>query len=123
MVDAIHLDTLREHGGLAGLRDENALESALARPRQRWAHEPTSDLEALAAAYGFGICRNHPYRDGNKRVAFIVMAVFLELNGTRFAADEHEVVTLMMELADGRLPEGDLAGWLRAHTARRKRRR
>lgn len=72
VVDAVHLDQIREHGGLAGLRDEKALESALARPRQKRHYEKTSDLAAQAAAYGFGLCRNHPYRDGNKRVAFVV---------------------------------------------------
>jgi death-on-curing protein len=123
VVDAIHLDQIREHGGLAGLTDENALESALARPRQKWEYESDVDLPGLAAAYGFGLCRNHPYRDGNKRVAFIVMVVLLELNGVRFDAAEPEVVTVMFELAAGRLSEKELAEWLRAHTTRRSRRR
>lgn len=120
VVDAVHLDQLREHGGLAGLRDENALESALGRPRQKWHHEETTDLPTLAAAYGFALCRNHPYRDGNKRVAFVVMVVFLELNGLVLEADESEVVAVMVALADGRLSEHDLANWLRAHTRKRK---
>ncbi len=120
VVGAIHLDQIREHGGLAGLRDENALESALARPRQVWHHEATRDLPVLAAAYGFGLCRNHPYRDGNKRVAFVVMVVFLELNGLTFDAEEIEVVTVMLQLADGRMSENKLADWLRAHSKKRK---
>jgi len=120
VVDAVHLDQLREHGGLAGVRDENALESALARPRQKWHYESTTALTHLAAAYGFGLCRNHPYRDGNKRVAFVVMVVFLELNGLFFDADEAEVVTTLLALADGRLSEDELAAWLHVHTKKRK---
>lgn len=120
VVDAVHLDQIREHGGLAGVRDENALESALARPRQKWHYEPTTDLPSLAAAYGFGLSRNHPYRDGNKRVAFVVMAVFLELNGLVLSADEADVVAVMLALADGRLSEEKLATWLRGHTKKRR---
>ena len=81
VLEAVHLDQLREHGGRPGLRDEHALESALARPRQKWSYEPASDLAALAAAYAFGIARNHPFIDGNKRAAFLAMMVFLGLNG------------------------------------------
>jgi death-on-curing protein len=99
VVDAVHLDQLREHGGLAGLRDEKARESALARPRQKWHYRKATDLPRLAAAYGLGLCKNHPYRDGNKRVAFVVMVTFLGLNGLIFEADEAEVVTVMLALA------------------------
>ncbi len=120
VVDAIHLDQIREHGGLAGLRDENALESALARPRQKWHYEKTRDLPTLAAAYGFGLSRNHPYRDANKRVGFVVMVVFLELNGLIVDAQENEVVTVMLQLAAGRLSEKELADWIRGHTTKRK---
>lgn len=121
VADAVHLDQLREHGGKAGVRDENALESALARPRQVWHYDTDVDLPTLAAAYGFGLCRNHPYHDGNKRVAFIVTVVFLELNGLAFDAEEAEVVTTMVALAAGHLPEDELAAWLRAHTRKRRR--
>ena len=114
VVDAVHLDQVREHGGLAGIRDENALESALARPRQKWQYDRDADLPTLAAAYGFGLCQNHPYRDGNKRVAFVVMVVFLELNGFRFDAIEPDVVTTMVAVAGAQLSETDLAAWLRA---------
>jgi death-on-curing protein len=120
VVDAIHLDQIREHGGLAGVRDVNALESALARPRQKW-HYEQADVPTLAAAYGFGLCRNHPYRDGNKRVAFVVMVVFLELNGLQFEADEADVVTTVLALADGGLTEGELAEWIRQRTRKRRR--
>jgi death-on-curing protein len=119
VVDAVHLDQIREHGGLAGIRDENALESALARPRHKWEYEPEADLPTLAAAYGFRLARNHPYRDGNKRVAFVVMVVFLELNGLRFDATEADVVTMVLALAAGGLSEGELLQWLRGHVKRR----
>jgi len=112
VVDAIHLDQIREHGGLAGIRDESALEAALARPRQKRHYEPNTSIPALAAAYGFGLSRAHPYRDGNKRVSFVVMVVFLELNGWRFTATEEEVVAAMVALAAGTLDEAALADWL-----------
>jgi death on curing protein len=115
VVDAINFDMLRAHGGLAGLRDENLLESALARPRQRWAYGRKADLAALAAAYGFGLARNHPYRDGNKRTAFLVMVVFLELNDCELQVSEVEVVTTILKLAAGQLSETALAAWLRGH--------
>ena len=120
VVDAVHWDQLREHGGLAGIRDESALESALVRPRHKWHYEESTDLATLAAAYGFGLSRNHPYRDGNKRVAFVVMAVFLQLNGLTLKADDAEVVTVMLALADGRLSEKQLAAWLREHSTKTK---
>ena len=120
VVDAVHWDQIREHGGLAGIRDESALESALARPRHKWHYEETTDLTTLAAAYGFGLCRNHPYRDGNKRVAFVVMVVFLELNGLILKADETEVVSAMLALAGGKLSEKELANWLREHVTNPK---
>lgn len=115
-MDAVHWDQIREHGGLAGVRDETALESALARPRHKWHYQKTTQLTTLAAAYGFGLCRNHPYRDGNKRVAFVVMVIFLELNGLTFKAEEAEVVTVMLALAEGKLSEQELASWLQAHS-------
>ena len=119
VVDAVHSDMLLTYGGLPGLRDEGLLESALARPSQRFAHDATADLAALAAAYGFGLARNHPYADGNKRVAFVTMAVFLGLNGLDFTATEAEVVTTMIALASGTLDEDALAGWVRRNTAKR----
>ena len=121
VVDAIHFDQLRAHGGLSGVRDENALESALARARQRWTYEPGSDFPTLAAAYGFGLCQNHPFRDGNKRVAFVTMVVFLTLNGWAFDAPEAEVVTAMLAVADGKSKETELAEWLRTRSARIRR--
>jgi death on curing protein len=121
VVEAVHLDQLREHGGLAGLRDENALEAGLARPRPRWNYEPKSDMATLAAAYGFGLSRSHPFRDGNKRVAFVVIVVFLELNGWRFDAEETEVVRAMVALAEGTLEETALADWIRQYSTKPRR--
>lgn len=115
VLDAVHLDMLRNHGGMPGLRDENALESALARPRQRWAYGRKVDLASLTAAYGFGLARSHPYRDGNKRIAFLAMAVFLGLSGYEIEAPEADVVTVMIKLAAGRLPEAKLTQWIRGH--------
>ena len=120
VVDAIHLDQIREHGGLAGLRDETALEAALARPQQKWHYEPGSSIPQLAAAYGFGLSRGHPYRDGNKRVAFVVMVVFLELNGWRLAAPEVDVVEAMVALAAGGLSEKQIGAWLAARSKKPK---
>lgn len=115
VLDAVHIDQLREHGGLPGVRDENVLESALARPRQKWHYEPASDPSTLAAAYGFGFATSHPYRDGNKRVAFLATATFLGLNGFEVEAPEVEIVEIMLAVADRRCSELELAEWVRAH--------
>jgi death-on-curing protein len=117
VVDAIHTDQLREHGGLVGLRDETALESALARARHQWLYERTADLASLAAAYAFGLARNHPYLDANKRVALVAMLAFLATNGYDVNADDDDVLTAMIDLAAGRLTEPDLADWLRRRMA------
>ena len=109
----MHLDQLRAHGGLAGLRDEDTLEAALARPRHKWAIEGESDVAQLAAAYAYALVTSHPYRDGNKRVAFLTMVVFLGLNGFAFEAPEPEVVTMMLAAAANRASESDLAAWIR----------
>lgn len=111
----MHADQIRQHGGALGLRDEGLLESVLHRPRDRRHDEPEADLARIAAAYGSGLARNHPFVDGNKRVAFQAMYVFLGLNGYRIEATEPEVVTLMVGVADGSVPEEALADWLREH--------
>ena len=115
VVDAIHADQLRQHGGLAGIRDENALESALARARQKWSYGDERDIAVLAAAYGYGLARNHPYRDGNKRIGFLALATFLGINGHELNATDAEVVTTMLSLAEGKLTERALADWIREH--------
>ncbi len=117
IVEAIHFDQLRVHGGMPGLRDENALESALARPQNRRVYDRRSDLAALAAAYGYGLVTSHPFDDGNKRVGFLAMYVFLGLNGTEIEAEEPEVVELMVAIADGRRSEQKIAAWLRQHVS------
>ncbi len=117
VVEAVQFDLIREHGGMPGLRDEHGLEAALARPRQRLAYRPEADLAELAAAYGHGLAASHPFHDGNKRIAFVTMAVFLELNGVELAAPEAEVVAVMLAVAAGELDEEGLAAWLRAKSA------
>ncbi len=116
MVEAIHYDQLTEHGGLKGLRDAAALEAALARPQNKWHYKPNVDLETLAAAYAFGLAQNHPFHDGNKRVAFITMVAFLERNGRQFTANEASVVTTIMGLAAGDISERRLITWIRKNT-------
>ena len=116
---AIHSDQIQAHGGSLGLRDRGLLESALERPRNRFHYEPTSDLPSLSASYGFGIAKNHPFVDGNKRVAFQAMYLFLGLNGLRIDASEEEVVATTLALASGDLDEPGLAAWLRDHVTPR----
>ena len=115
----IHSDQVQAHGGSLGLRDRALLESALERPRNRFHYEPDADLAAVAAAYGFGISSNHPFIDGNKRVAFQAMYLFLGLNGFRIDAPEEEVVALVLSLATGALDEPSLADWLREYLSPR----
>ena len=112
MIDAVHSDQIREHGGLARIRDENVLETALARARNKWADENESNLAVLAAAYGYGIASSHPFRDGNKRIAFLSMVIFLGVNRMALEAPEAEVVSTMLAVADGRWSENDLAAWV-----------
>ena len=120
VVEAVQLDQVREHGGLIGLRDEDALEAALARPRQRWAYDPGSDLPRLAACYAFGICSGHPFRDGNKRIAFLTAVIFLGLNELDLVAPEKEVVGKMWALAAGELDEDAIANWFRSRAEPRR---
>lgn len=112
-VDAMHQMQLAEHGGAFGVRDENALESALARPRHRHAYEPDADLATLAAAYAFGIATSHPFTDGNKRTAFVVAAVFLDVNGFELDRTDDEVVATMLAVANGSMKDAELAAWFR----------
>lgn len=109
---AIHDRQLAEHGGAVGLRDEGALESALARPVNQWAYG-ADDPVALAAAYAFGIARNHPFADGNKRTAWILARLFLMANGVEIAFDKIEAINIVLALAAGELSEDELADWFR----------
>ena len=120
VVDAAHLDQLREHGGLPGIRDENALEAALARAPQKAHYQPETDLAALAAAYAFGLAKAHPFIDGNKRIAFLTAMIFLGLNGKDLDATEAEVVQTMTALAAGSLTEPAMAKWIRERLVRLK---
>jgi death-on-curing protein len=113
VVEAIQFDQIQSHGGLAGLRNEGALESALARPRNRFAHGRKPDLATLAAAYAFGLARDHPFQDGNKRIAFLTAVVFLGLNGYDLEVADEDVVANIVALAAGRLTEAKLAAWIR----------
>ncbi len=110
----VHSEQLAEHGGLAGLRDANALESAIARPRQL-AHYGTPDVAELAAAYGYGIARNHPFSDGNKRTAFVAVELFLALNGCELMASDASCVLTMLDVAAGDCEETVFAQWIREH--------
>jgi death-on-curing protein len=112
LVKAIHDRQLRLFGGPAGMRDEGALGSALGRPVNRWAYEE-ADLPALAAAYAFGIARNHPFVDGDKRTALLAPVTFLGLNGIDFVADEAEAVVIIRDLAAGEVDEVGLTRWIR----------
>jgi death on curing protein len=114
MVEAMHMALIREHGGSFGVRDHGLGDGALARARQKWACEADADLPMLAAAYAYGLAKNHGYVDGNKRIAFAAMAVFLQLNGWRILSDEAEAYAVTIDVASGELPEADLARWLRA---------
>lgn len=100
------------------MRDENGLEAALARPRQRWHYKPDSDLATLAAAYAFGIAKAHPFVDGNKRTAFLTAMIFLGLNGKDLDATEPEVVQTIIALAEGSLKEAQFAAWIRKRLTR-----
>jgi death-on-curing protein len=112
-IDAIHLDQIREHGGLKGIDNEAALAAALERPKKRWEEEDKPDLARLAATYGHAIATDRPFRDGNTRVAFIAMAVFLELNGRIVTASEEDVLCTMITVAEGKLSRKKLAVWVR----------
>ena len=120
VIDAIHDEPLREHGGLSGIRDENVLESALARPRQKWHYADHVDVPMLAAAYAFGLVKNHPIRDGNKRVGFLAMVTFLGMNGHDFDATDAEVVAEFLALADGSVSEKALSEWIKQHASKRR---
>lgn len=118
VVLAIHEAQLSEHGGAAGVRDEGLLASALARPRNLEAYGKDVDAAALAASYAFGIARNHPFFDGNKRTAFVVMELFLNLNGWYLEASDAVCISMMQTLAAGSLSEEMLAKWLLGHIAK-----
>ena len=113
---AIHERQLSEHGGVAGVRDRGMLESALARPVNQWNYGE-NDPAQLAAAFAFGIARNHPFGDGNKRTAWVLARLFLAINGHNLRFEAQEAIDAMLALAGGTLSEAELTGWFRQHLA------
>ena len=112
----LHGESLVLHGGASGIRDEGLLESALMRPENQAAYG-SPDVFDCAAAYAFGLAKNHPFVDGNKRAAFLACGLFLRLNGQRLRATQAEATLSMLALAAGQLSENEFADWLRNHTA------
>ena len=111
----LHAESLAEFGGSSGMRDEGLFESAMERARMRWAYQPKSSISELAACYGFGLVKNHALLDGNKRLGFLAIGIFLRVNGFRLAADRAEAVVVIEDVAAGRLDEGRLAAWIQTH--------
>lgn len=118
VVLAIHDEQLAEHGGRQGLRDIGLLQAALARPMHK-ASYGKPDIARLAAAYAFGILRDHPFVDGNKRTALVVFELFLLINGYELVADDSEMLAVMLALAEGKITEMKFANWVRARRQRR----
>ena len=117
---AIHTELIVEHGGSHGVRDEALLESALGRPQNLASYTDGATLHDLAAAYAFGIAKNHPFVDGNKRTALMAAYVFLHMNGLRLVAEEVDAIVVMTELAAGNVTEAQLAAWLKKNTRRKR---
>jgi len=116
LVLLLHDRQIAEHGGMAGVRDESLLESALARPQQLYAYgDPPPDLAGLAASLAHGLAKNHAFVDGNKRSAIVSCETFIELNGARLTADDADVYAHILGLAESRISESEFADWLRAN--------
>ncbi len=111
----LHRESLAQFGGASGLRDEGLLDSALARPANKHAYEGCTDVAVLAAAYGFALARNHAFVDGNKRVAFLAVGVFLAVNGQGLSATPVEAIEAIVALAAGEMDEAQFAQWVRKH--------
>lgn len=114
-IDRLHELLIVQFGGSHGVRDRALIDSALARPTNRWHYDPDADLASLAASYAYGLSQNHGYVDGNKRIAFIAATVFLHINGQLMEASETEAYYMMLEVASGEKTEAELADWLREH--------
>ena len=119
IVSTIHSDLLQRYGGRPGVRDPSLLDSALAQPKitvgGKFVHKTLFDK---AAAYGFHVCKNHPFVDGNKRVAFVLMDIFLQKNGWEVTSNEEEAYSMMISLASGKLSKAQLSKWLKKHSSR-----
>ena len=114
----LHSESLAEHGGVSGMKDEGLLISALARPQNLFSYEGVTDISRLAAAYAYGITKNHPFVDGNKRVAFLCIGLFLMLNGFSLEVEPTEAVNTILALAAGNLEESELTAWIAKHTVK-----
>ena len=120
LVIAIHARQIAEHGGSAGIRDKSLLQSALARPRQLYAYGgPPPDMAALAASLAYGIAKNHPFIDGNKRTSAVLCELFIVVNGMSLTTSDQEMLSIFLALAEGSLNEDELAGWIRLHLNQR----
>ena len=114
LVIAVHARQITEHGGSAGIRDKSLLKSALARPQQLYAYgDPSPDIAALAASLAYGIARDHPFVDGNKRTAAVLCELFITVNGMSLEASDQEMLSVFLALAEGSLNENQLANWIR----------
>jgi len=113
IVTSVHKMLLSEHGGAPGIRDNALLDSALNRPRQLYSYDSNASIFDLAAAYCYGLSRNHSFIDGNKRIALTIAALFLEINGYSLNASEPEAVLIIQKLAAGHMPEKDLSDWFK----------
>jgi death-on-curing protein len=114
-LELLHSESIAEHGGADGLRDEGLFESALARPQNLHAYQGVDDVARLAASYAFGLAKNHAFVDGNKRVAFIAAGLFLWLNGWRLKADQAQATLIILSVASGAMSEDELADWIGRH--------
>jgi len=112
----LHQESLATFGGAPGLRDEGLLDSALARPQNTHAYKADSTMADLAAAYGFGLARNHAFVDGNKRVAFLAIGIFLAINGLKLVSAQFDAIETMLAVAAGELDERGLSAWIHQHT-------
>ncbi|MGH6662284.1 MAG: type II toxin-antitoxin system death-on-curing family toxin [Rhodospirillales bacterium] len=120
-VIAVHKMLVAEHGGIAEIRDRGLLESALARPQNRFAYEPGANLFDLAASYAYGLARNHAFVDGNKRISITAVAMFLGDNGREFAPEKMDALETFLRLAAGEVEEADLARWIERNSRKKKR--
>lgn len=114
LLEVVHTDQILEHGGRLGIRDEGLLESALARPIHEWTHDSRIYLATLAAAYGFGIAKNHPFIDGNKRASLMAIDTFLAINDLELETPEPEAVSVILGVAEGSATEDELGEWIRS---------